>query len=176
MGGFNFGINKNENLPKWHEIFYNIAMTLKELRKRNDLTQPEAAFLIGVPLRTYCRYEDDVKDNNFKYNQMISVLTEKSKTLVLKFDTLKKRISETLTNYSVSACYLFGSYAKNKATSESDVDLMIVSDIEGIEYYRLLNDLEEKLGKKVDLLRLETAIQNVKLMNEILKEGIKIFG
>ena len=60
--------------------------------------------------------------------------------------------------------------------TDSDIDLMIVSGIEGIEYYQLLNELETKLKKKIDLLRLETAIQNVKLMNEILKDGIKIYG
>lgn len=52
---------------------------------------------------------------------------------------------------------------------------MIVSSVEGIEYYELLGSLEEKLSKKVDLLRLETAIQNNKLMNEILKEGIRVY-
>ena len=51
-----------------------------------------------------------------------------------------------------------------------------VSGIEGIEYYQLLNELETRLKKKIDLLRLETVIQNVKLMNEILKDGIKIYG
>ena len=67
-------------------------------------------------------------------------------------------------------------FAKNKAREDSDVDLMIVSEIEGIEYYQLVNELESALGKKVDLIRLEAAIQNVKLMNEILKDGVKIYG
>ena len=73
--------------------------------------------------------------------------------------------------YKVDACYLFGSYAKGKARSDSDIDLMIVSELEGIEYYQLLGDLENRLKEKIDLIRLEAAIQNVKLMNEILKEG-----
>ena len=59
---------------------------------------------------------------------------------------------------------------------KKDIDLMIVSGIDGIEYYQLLNELETKLNKKVDLLRLEIAVQNVKLINEILKDGIKIYG
>lgn len=53
---------------------------------------------------------------------------------------------------------------------------MIVSDVDGIEYYELLGFLEEKLGKKVDLICLETAIQNIKLMDEILKDGVKIYS
>ena len=152
-------------------------MKLKELRKQLGLTQPEAANLLGVPFRTYCHYEDEKRyENTFKYNQMMSVLNEKATSMILKIDTIKEVVSNICSKYKVNACYLFGSYAKGKARSDSDIDLMIVSELEGIEYYQLLGDLENRLKKKIDLIRLETAIQNVKLINEILKEGVKIFG
>ena len=152
-------------------------MKLKELRKQLGLTQPEAANLLNVPFRTYCRYEDQPQyEGTFKYNQMMSVLNEKAISMILKIDTIKEVVSNICSKYKVNACYLFGSYAKRKARSDSDIDLMIVSELEGIEYYQLLGDLENRLKKKIDLIRLETAIQNVKLMNDILKEGIKIYG
>ena len=152
-------------------------MKLKEIRKQLGLTQPEAASIIGIPLRTYCRYEDEEKmANTFKYEQMVIVLNKHSENLILRIDTIKNVVSKACEHFNVSACYLFGSYAKGKTKSTSDVDLMIVSELEGIEYYQLLNELETNLRKKVDLIRLESAIQNVKLLNEILKEGIKIYG
>ena len=152
-------------------------MELKELRKQMGLTQPEAAVILNIPFRTYCRYEDEKqRENTFKYNQMIALLNKYAEEMVLKLDTIKATISDVLSKHNVSACYLFGSYAKGKATGASDIDLMIVSDIEGIELYQIIDELENKLNKKVDLIRLETAIQNVKLMNEILKDGIKIYG
>ena len=152
-------------------------MKLKELRKQLGLTQPEAANLLNIPFRTYCRYEDQPQyEGTFKYNQMIFVLNEKAASIVLKIETIKEVVSNICSKYKVNACYLFGSYAKGKARSDSDIDLMIVSELEGIEYYQLLGDLENQLKKKIDLIRLETAIQNVKLMNEILKEGVKIYG
>ena len=152
-------------------------MKLKELRKQLGLTQPEAANLLSIPFRTYCRYEDQPQyEGTFKYNQMMSVLNEKATSMILKIDTIKEVVSNICSKYKVNACYLFGSYAKGKARSDSDIDLMIVSELEGIEYYQLLGDLENRLKKKIDLIRLETAIQNVKLMNEILKEGVKIYG
>ena len=152
-------------------------MKLKELRKQLGLTQPEAANLLNIPFRTYCRYEDQPQyEGTFKYNQMISVLNENATSMVLKTETIKEVVSNICSKYKVNACYLFGSYAKGKARSDSDIDLMIVSELEGIEYYQLLGDLENRLKKKIDLIRLETAIQNVKLMNEILKEGVKIYG
>lgn len=152
-------------------------MELKELRKNMGLTQPEAAVILNVPFRTYCRYEDDKqRENTFKYNQMVALLDKYAEEMVLKTDTIKAGIFEVLSKHEVSACYLFGSYAKGKATGKSDIDLMVVTDIEGIEFYQIIDELENKLKKKVDLIRLETAIQNVKLMNEILKDGIKIYG
>lgn len=152
-------------------------MELKELRKQMGLTQPEAAVILNIPFRTYCRYEDEKqRENTFKYNQMMFLLSKHAEEMVLKLDTIKTTVASTLTKYNVDACYLFGSYAKGKANGNSDVDLMIVSNIEGIEFYQLIDELETKLNKKVDLLRLETAIQNVKLMNDILKEGVKIYG
>ena len=152
-------------------------MKLKELRKQLGLTQPEAANLLNIPFRTYCRYEDQPQyEGTFKYNQMMSVLNEKATSMILKLDTIKEVVSNICSKYKVNTCYLFGSYAKEKARSDSDIDLMIVSELEGIEYYQLLGDLENRLKKKIDLIRLETAIQNIKLINEILKEGVKIYG
>ena len=152
-------------------------MKLKELRKQLGLTQPEAANLLNVPFRTYCRYEDQPQyEGTFKYNQMMSVLNENAASMILKIETIKEVVSNICSKYKVNACYLFGSYAKGKARSDSDIDLLVVSELEGIEYYQLLGDLENRLKKKIDLIRLETAIQNVKLMNEILKEGVKIYG
>lgn len=152
-------------------------MELKKLRKNMGLTQPEAAVILNVPFRTYCRYEDDKqRENTFKYNQMVALLDKYAEEMVLKTETIKAGIFEVLSKHEVSVCYLFGSYAKGKATGKSDIDLMVVTDIEGIEFYQIIDELENKLKKKVDLIRLETAIQNVKLMNEILKDGIKIYG
>ena len=151
-------------------------MELKELRKQLGLTQPEAASILKIPFRTYCRYEDEEQyKGTFKYNQMISLLSDYADKVILSIDLIKNTVADICKKYDVDSVYLFGSYAKNKATSESDIDLMIVSRIEGIEYYQLLNELETRLRKKIDLLRLETAIQNVKLMNEILIDGVKIY-
>ena len=152
-------------------------MELKNLRLRCGLTQPQAAKLVGIPLRTYCRYEAkvDYKDT-FKYGQIVRILESQLENRVLPLNEVAAAVSSVCKSYPVAAVYLFGSYAKGKATKDSDVDLLIVSEVEGIQFYELLGSLEEKLGKKVDLLRVETAIQNLQLMNEILKDGVKIYG
>ena len=52
----------------------------------------------------------------------------------------------------IEYCYLFGSYAKGTANDNSDVDLMVKTDISGLKFYDLIEKLREELNKKVDLL------------------------
>ena len=78
--------------------------------------------------------------------------------------------------YKVQYCYLFGSYAKRKATEISDVDLLVCTEVTGIQFYELIEALRENLKKKVDLLNQEQIRDNFDLINEILKDGIKIYG
>ena len=55
--------------------------------------------------------------------------------------------------YGAERIYLFGSYARGDATEQSDVDLRIdKGNIRGLQFAGLLGDLEDALGKKVDLV------------------------
>lgn len=70
--------------------------------------------------------------------------------------------------------YLFGSYAKGKATEPSDVDLLISTSVSGMTFYDLVEFLREALQKKVDVLNREQLNDNSQLINEILRHGVKI--
>ena len=84
--------------------------------------------------------------------------------------------SSIFSEYDVQYCYLFGSYAKGNASGTSDVDLLISSQVKGLKYYELVERLREKLHKKVDLLDIKQLLNNEELLNEVLKEGIRIYG
>ena len=130
-------------------------MTLKELRKEKGLTQAACAKVVGVPVRTYVRYEtDEGRAGTLKYRYML----------------------ETLQKYGVKYAYLFGSYAKGKATERSDVDLLISMPLNGLRFYELVEVLRESLKKKVDLLDETQLDNNSVLVKEILRDGIKIYG
>ena len=78
--------------------------------------------------------------------------------------------------YDVKYAYLFGSYAKGKATEQSDVDLLVSMPLNGLRFYELVEMLREALKKKVDLLDETQLENNSTLVKEILGEGIKIYG
>lgn len=76
----------------------------------------------------------------------------------------------------VECAYLFGSYARGGATGKSDIDILIVCPPMGIRFYGISELLEKELHKKIDLHTHRQLAENEKLLADILKDGIKIYG
>ena len=156
-------------------------MTLKELRKNKKLTQAECAKYLEIPLRTYQNYETDIsKQGTMKYIFMVKKLEEygyiDEEHGILTIQKIKEICIEIFSNYDIEYCYLFGSYAKGKATQTSDVDLLVSTSISGIKFFDLVESLREALKKKVDVLNQEQLNNNPDVVKEILKDGVKIYG
>ena len=156
-------------------------MTLKELRKNKNLTQAKCAEYLGIPLRTYQNYENDgEKAGSIKDDYMVQKLESygliDESHGILTVGQIRDFCSEVFQKTDVEFCYLFGSYAKGKATEKSDVDLLISTPVSGIKFYDLVEALREGIKKEVDVLNLEQLQNNPELVNEILKDGIKIYG
>ena len=154
-------------------------MTLQEFRKERKLTQKEASILVGIPYRTYMRYEEDQKyEGSFKYQKILETLLEKTKideeNGLLSVKEIGERVVPVLKEYNISYCYLFGSYARGEAKENSDVDLLIDTSISGFEFMNIIESLRVALHKKVDLVRLDDLRNDNPIIKEILKEGIRI--
>ena len=154
---------------------------LKSIRIGKGMTQKEAAALLGVSLRSYVSYENETdKTGSAKYRFLLRELQENSRLDenhgILTREEIKKRCENVLREYPVDFCYLFGSYATNKASGESDVDLIISTDVTGLSFYELAERLRRSLQKRVDLLDARQLLNNEELLKAILKEGIRIYG
>jgi predicted nucleotidyltransferase/DNA-binding XRE family transcriptional regulator len=156
-------------------------MNLKEIREQKKLTQAEAARFCGVSRRSYQNYEmaDGPKDS-IRYRYIAETLQKygyiDEEHGILALDEIKKAVKEVSSRHKVSFVYLFGSYAKNKARADSDVDLLVSSQETGLHFYGLVEEYREALHKKVDVLGMEQLGKNPDLSKEILKDGIKIYG
>ena len=154
-------------------------MTLKELRKKKKLSQKAASELIGIPYRTYCRYEEESKYvDSYKYKKIYQDLFNATKVDeehgILSLEDIKELLIPLLNKSNINYCYLFGSYARGMAKETSDVDLLVDTDINGIDFFMLVERIRTTLGKKVDLLRLSDIQDRNPIALEILKEGIRI--
>ena len=69
---------------------------------------------------------------------------------------MQKTIAEYFKTQPVLKAWLFGSYARGEQTEDSDVDILVEFDrsnpIGLFAYVRMQRELEEKIGRKVDLV------------------------
>ncbi len=154
---------------------------LKELRIDKKMTQQQVADLVGISLRSYKSYEnEEAKKGTAKYDYIVSEL-EKINPIdeehgILEIEDIVKKCSKVFKDYDIKYCYLFGSYAKATAKHTSDVDLLISANVKGLEFYALVENIRTVLHKRVDVLDSKQLNQNPELTEEILKDGIKIYG
>ena len=152
-------------------------MELREIRKKHNLTQKEASSLIGVPYRTYVRYEES-GSSNYKYRKMVedleNFLRVDESHGILSISDIKSKLIPILEKHNIYFCYLFGSYARGDALPTSDIDLLIDTDITGFDFFSLVDEIRNELSKKIDLIRLCDLKSENPIIVEILKEGIKL--
>ena len=154
---------------------------LKARRIEKKMTQQEAAKRIGVSLRSYVSYENDErKADTPKYRFLLQAINGMNpldeEHGILSIEEIREKCKDVFDDYPVGFCYLFGSYAKQRAAENSDVDLLISTDVSGLRYYEMAERLREVLHKKVDLLDLKQLVHNEELLKEVLKEGTRIYG
>ena len=91
-------------------------------------------------------------------------------------DDIKEKVAPVARKYGVDSVSVFGSYARGNANENSDVDLCIdkgnVKSL--IQYFSLVNDLEEVLNCHVDVVT--TDIRDREFLVSIQKEGIMVYG
>ena len=93
-----------------------------------------------------------IDESSLKYKYVVETL-QKATLIdenhgILTIDQIRKICGEIFKDYSVEYCYLFGSYAKGKATEKSDVDLLVAMPVDGMKFFELIEVLREQLKKE----------------------------
>jgi predicted nucleotidyltransferase len=87
---------------------------------------------------------------------------------------IRQIVSDLSQHYGVQRVYLFGSYARDDMTSESDIDLRIDKGaIRGLAFTGLLDDLEDALDTSVDLI--STAGMDAEFLEEIQRDEVLLY-
>ena len=88
---------------------------------------------------------------------------------------IKRRIKPILKRHNVKKAAVFGSYARGEEKKKSDIDILIEYEDDSkslLDFVRLKLELEEKLGKKVDLVEYSAIRPRIK--NRVLNEQFLI--
>ena len=105
--------------------------------------------------------------------------------MIYTIDEIRQIVTPIAEKYHLPAIYLFGSYARGTANEHSDVDLLV--DTAGTQLKSLLalgtlyNDLEEALGKRIDLITVSSLQQRIQIPSEeafrdaVWKEKVSLY-
>lgn len=98
-------------------------------------------------------------------------------TKIYSLEDIRKMLKEVLIHTEVEKAILFGSYAKNKPTEQSDIDILIDSNgkIRGLKYFAIIDMIKQKFDKEVDVIERTEIDKNSKIDKEIERTGIIIY-
>ena len=72
---------------------------------------------------------------------------------MLTIPEIQQKVAKICKKYGIKSAYLFGSYAKQTATENSDIDLIV--DMQNLrkykDYFHFCDELETALGTQVDV-------------------------
>ncbi|GEM_PF-205524 len=101
-------------------------------------------------------------------------------SLTLK-DSLNRKalmslLGSLLKKYRAENALLFGSYARDEADSESDIDVMVIGGehFNPTDIFAIAEELHEKTGKSVDVYELREINEGSDLYHTIFNEGIYV--
>lgn len=89
---------------------------------------------------------------------------------------IKSIIEPVLKKHDILKAGIFGSYANENQQSDSDIDILISinSKISLLEFVKIKLELEDLLGKSVDLVEYDSI--KPRLKDRILKEEVRVYG
>lgn len=128
---------------------------------------------LGVPERTLRRAaaEGLVRGERTSARRFVTSLREES-YLREHWPLLRSLRAALRTEPSVRLAVLFGSLATGRASERSDVDVLVrLVDPSARRVAELTGRLEDRIGRDVQLVRIEDAAQVPALMRDVLEQG-----
>lgn len=95
---------------------------------------------------------------------------------IYSVNDIKRILQPVFKKHNIKKAVLFGSYAKGLADDKSDIDIMVESNLHGLAFYGLLEDVVNAIGLQVDLLDKRQIIPASKIQTEINNTGVVIYG
>ena len=93
---------------------------------------------------------------------------------MLTVEEIRSKLIPLFEKEPIYKAILFGSYAAGNATEDSDVDIVIDSQgkLLNMDFFGVLHDITELLGKKVDLIELAEVRSDSPILSEIKERGV----
>ena len=155
------------------------------LRENLGYSQVDFANILNIPVKSIRNWEHNIRIPSDYIIELITdvILRKENDKYLVKnnggfipsFLSIKEKVKSVASNYDIEKIYLYGSYAKGKANLMSDIDLFMISNIDGLDYFGLIEKLRSSLNKTADLLSNKTVNKDSNIEKEIMRTGILIY-
>lgn len=95
---------------------------------------------------------------------------------ILSFEEIQKIVKPLAKKYRADKVYLFGSYARGEATSESDLDFLVCGgkDFKPTNIFALAEEFYESFNKKIDAFEIDEIVSGSDFYKAIMKERVLV--
>ncbi|MBQ2714830.1 MAG: nucleotidyltransferase domain-containing protein, partial [Clostridia bacterium] len=94
---------------------------------------------------------------------------------LLSIEKIKEVCESIFKEYNIECAYLVGSYAKGEENETSNVDIFVLVREDNYNLDEMVEILRENLKKKINLLDILNLKNNIDLVQDVLRDGIKIY-
>ena len=95
---------------------------------------------------------------------------------VFTMNDIRQIVKPLAEKYHIHEVYLFGSYARNEATSASDIDFLVFGgkDFRLASVFAFAEELRIIMQKKIDVFEINEVNQDSTFYSTIMKERVKV--
>ena len=95
---------------------------------------------------------------------------------ILTIDMIKEKITPVALKYGVDEIYVFGSYARGEATSNSDVDLLVFGgkNFKPANIFALAEEIRLVLDKEVDMFEISEINVGSEFYERVMQEKVLV--
>lgn len=96
--------------------------------------------------------------------------------IVINRSDLITMINRLLRKYNASGALLFGSYARQEANPDSDIDVMVIGGaaFRLMDIFAIAEELHEMTGKAVDVYECTEINRDSDFYRSIMREGVTV--
>ena len=95
---------------------------------------------------------------------------------IYSIEEIKAILEPIFRKNGVKRAILFGSYCHGQANPKSDIDILVDSQLRGLAFYGLLEDVVDAIQKDVDLIDTRQISDQSEIYQEINQTGIEIYA
>ena len=145
---------------------------LKQLRKSRGFTQEQLGIIAGMTKSQISKMERGLLGSESTISRVLSALGYSTKVICIDsrgelkserdrvVDVLRVFKENNAEKYGIESLALFGSFARNEQSSDSDVDILISLKVPSLYLYAgLKNDLESILCREVDVISAKSKLR-----------------